>query len=50
MQNENATFDSVVGKIDLAPSNEETVSNDTKNEEDRTVKKLTQDELDVLEF
>ena len=50
MQNENATFGSVVGKIDLAPSNDETVSDDTKNEEKTEVKQLTKDELDVLEF
>ncbi len=50
MQNENATFESVVGKIDLTHSNDENVSDDTKNEDDPTIKKLTQDELDVLEF
>ena len=50
MQNENATFESVVGKIDLASSSDETVSDDTKNGDDPAPKKLTKDELDVLEF
>ena len=46
MQNENATFESVVGKINLEPATGENVSGDTQNEP----KKLTEDELDVLEF
>ena len=50
MQNENATFESVVGKIDLASSSDETVSDDTKNGDDPAPKKLTKDDLDVLEF
>ena len=48
MQNENASFESVVGKMDLSPA--ENVSDDTKNEDTSAPKKLTQDELDVLEF
>ena len=54
MQNENATFESVVGKITLKPADEiggeETASNDTDSAEVPTSKKLTKDELDVLEF
>lgn len=50
MQNENSTFEKVVGMVTLVPSTEENASDDTKNEDVVTPKKLTKDELDVLEF
>ena len=50
MQNENATFEKVVGMVTLAPSAEENVPDDTKSEDVVAPKKLTKDELDVLEF
>ena len=51
MQNEEATFDNVVGKVTLKPEeNEENVSDETASDIFAPSKKLTQDELDVLEF
>jgi len=51
MQNEDATFESVVGKVTLKPAeNEENVSDETVSDTPTPSKKLTKDELDVLEF
>lgn len=51
MQNEDATFESVVGKVTLKPAeNEENVSDETVSDAPTPSKKLTKDELDVLEF
>ena len=56
MQNENATFESVVGGITLKPADEkinsETVSDDTKDGDDAApaARKISKEELDVLEF
>lgn len=51
MQNEDATFESVVGKVTLKPTeNEENVSDETVFDTPTPSKKLTKDELDVLEF
>ena len=51
MQNEEATFDNVVGKVTLKPEeNGENVSDETASDIFAPSKKLTQDELDVLEF
>jgi hypothetical protein len=51
MQNEDATFENVVGKVTLKPTeNEENVSDETVSDNPTHSKKLTKDELDVLEF
>lgn len=51
MQNEEATFDNVVGKVTSKPEeNRENVSDETASDIFAPSKKLTQDELDVLEF
>ena len=52
MQNENATFESVVGKITFKPADDENGDNDPSDTESQGTapRTLSKDELDVLEF
>ena len=55
MQNDEADFGNIIGKVTLksAEEKEENVSHDTEdsnNSQPTTAKKLTDDQLDILEF